>query len=311
MAKQINEMNETIIDTKNSFFDRQLFSAYRSQIYFLIVDNIKEALDHLILVALAYLLICFSTYQLMFRRFAGRFHFINDVRLAKFRRVLIVTAHPDDECMFFGPTILTLTQRKEPCTVYLLCLSNGNFECKGNIRKQELYDATKVLRLKDEHITVMNSTLLVDDPHSNWKTELVAKQIQKEVESLDIEALITFDRDGVSNHPNHCAIYYAAASLCLAGYLPKGCKILTLDSVNLCRKYLSIFDLVISLLLSTNWCVLSWKNVNIIRRAMRQHKSQMLWFRKLYIIFSRYMMINTLREINVSDIELEMQIHDT
>lgn len=66
-----------------------------------------------------------------------------------------------------------------------------------------------------------NSTLLRDDPHSNWKTELVAKQIQKEVESLDIEALITFDRDGVSYHPNHCAIYYAAASLCLAGYLPK------------------------------------------------------------------------------------------
>lgn len=67
----------------------------------------------------------------------------------------------------------------------------------------------------------MNSTLLSDDPNFNWKTELVAKQIQKEVESLDIEALITFDRDGVSYHPNHCAIYYAAASLCLAGFLPK------------------------------------------------------------------------------------------
>lgn len=78
-----------------------------------------------------------------------------------------------------------------------------------------------MLRLKDEHITLMNSTLLVDDPNLNWKTELVAKQIQKEVESLDIEALITFDRDGVSYHPNHCAIYYAVTSLCLAGYLPK------------------------------------------------------------------------------------------
>lgn len=120
-------MNETIIETKNSFYDRQFLSAYSSQIYLLIVDNIKEALDHLILVVLAYLLICFSTYQLMFRRFANRFNLINDVRLAQFRRVLIVTAHPDDECMFFGPTILTLTQRNEPCTVYLLCLSNGWF----------------------------------------------------------------------------------------------------------------------------------------------------------------------------------------
>ncbi|KAJ6633220.1 N-acetylglucosaminyl-phosphatidylinositol de-N-acetylase [Pseudolycoriella hygida] len=305
-------MNETIVDiAKYSLFDRELISAYKSYIYLLIVGNIKEALDHLILVVLAYSLICIVTYQMIFRRFINRFHLISDVRLANFRRVLIVTAHPDDECMFFGPTILSLTQRSEPCTVYLLCLSNGNFEQKGNIRKQELYDATKVLSLKDEHITLMNSTLLVDDPNLNWKTELVAKQIQKEVESLDIEALITFDRDGVSCHPNHCAIYYAAASLRLAGYLPKSCKILTLDSVNILRKYMSVFDLVISLLLSTNWCILSWKNVNIVRRAMRQHKSQMLWFRKLYIIFSRYMVINTLREVNVSDIELDMQINDT
>lgn len=119
-------MNETIIDISHyPYFDRQFISAYKSQIYLLIVDNIKEALDHLILVILAYLLICFSIYQLIFRRFANRFHLISDVRLARYRRVLIVTAHPDDECMFFGPTILSLTQRKEPCTVYLLCLSNG------------------------------------------------------------------------------------------------------------------------------------------------------------------------------------------
>ncbi|KAG4065075.1 hypothetical protein HA402_007472 [Bradysia odoriphaga] len=301
-------MNETIIDiAKSSYFDRQLIGAYQSHIYLLIVDNIREALDHLILVILAYLVLCFGTYQLIFRRFAKRFHLINDIRLAQYRRVLIVTAHPDDECMFFGPTILSLTQRREPCTVYLLML----VELLGNIRKHELYDAARVLRLKDEHITLMNSTLLADDPNLNWRTELVAKQIRKEVESLDIEALITFDRDGVSYHPNHCTIYYAAASLCLAGYLPKNCKILTLDSVNVLRKYMSVFDLVISLLLSTNWCILSWTNVNIVRKAMRQHRSQMLWFRKLYIVFSRYMVINTLRQIDISDIELDMQINDT
>lgn len=107
----------------------------------------------------------------------------------------------------------------------------GNFEQLGNVRKRELYDAAKVLRLKDEHITLMNSTLLADDPNLNWKTELVAKQIRKEVESLDIEAIITFDRDGVSYHPNHCTIYYAAASLCLAGYLPKSKNLRRIDSM--------------------------------------------------------------------------------
>lgn len=41
---------------------------------------------------------------------------------------------------------------------------------------------------------------------------------------------------------------------------------------------------------------------------MQAHRSQMVWFRRLYIIFSRYMIINTLREIQISDAELEMQI---
>lgn len=40
-------------------------------------------------------------------------------------RVLLIIAHPDDECMFFSPTILTLT-RTAPHNVYLLCLSEGN-----------------------------------------------------------------------------------------------------------------------------------------------------------------------------------------
>ena len=39
------------------------------------------------------------------------------------KRILFVTAHPDDECMFFGPAILNLNQY---CKVYLLCLSSGN-----------------------------------------------------------------------------------------------------------------------------------------------------------------------------------------
>lgn len=38
--------------------------------------------------------------------------------------ILLVIAHPDDECMFFAPTILNLL--KEGYTVYLLCLSAGN-----------------------------------------------------------------------------------------------------------------------------------------------------------------------------------------
>lgn len=40
-------------------------------------------------------------------------------------RALLVTAHPDDECMFFAPTILKLVESQ--AAVYLLCLSTGRF----------------------------------------------------------------------------------------------------------------------------------------------------------------------------------------
>ena len=41
-------------------------------------------------------------------------------------RILFVTAHPDDECMFFAPTFLAL-KRSTGVQIHLLCLTDGNF----------------------------------------------------------------------------------------------------------------------------------------------------------------------------------------
>ena len=43
-------------------------------------------------------------------------------------RVLFVTAHPDDECMFFGPAILSAARLNRDAPPYLLCLSTGKGE---------------------------------------------------------------------------------------------------------------------------------------------------------------------------------------
>ncbi len=40
--------------------------------------------------------------------------------------VLLVIAHPDDEVMFFAPTILAC--HRAGCTIGILCLSTGNIE---------------------------------------------------------------------------------------------------------------------------------------------------------------------------------------
>ena len=47
-------------------------------------------------------------------------------------KTLFITAHPDDECMFFAPSVLTLTTHNRE-NAFLLCLSEG--KCK----RQELY----------------------------------------------------------------------------------------------------------------------------------------------------------------------------
>ena len=39
------------------------------------------------------------------------------------KKVLVITAHPDDECMFFSPTILGL--QDDGWEVYVLCMSTG------------------------------------------------------------------------------------------------------------------------------------------------------------------------------------------
>lgn len=39
-------------------------------------------------------------------------------------RILLITAHPDDECMFFAPTILSLGNSVR-AELFLLCLSEG------------------------------------------------------------------------------------------------------------------------------------------------------------------------------------------
>lgn len=53
-------------------------------------------------------------------------------------RVLLLTAHPDDECFFFAPTVLALRQSSSSPQIFSLCLSTGNADGIGERRKEEL-----------------------------------------------------------------------------------------------------------------------------------------------------------------------------
>lgn len=62
---------------------------------------------------------------------------------------------------------------------------------------------------------------LPDDISRRWPEEIVAELILNHIEIYDITTLITFDKSGISSHPNHFSIYYAVAHLSFSGDIPK------------------------------------------------------------------------------------------
>lgn len=75
-----------------------------------------------------------------------------------------------------------------------------------------------------------------------------------------------------------------------------GCSVLTLQSVNVLRKYVFLLDLPWTLLSPQDVLfVLTSKEVAQAKKAMSCHRSQLLWFRHLYTVFSRYMSVNSLQ----------------
>nr|ACO12149.1 N-acetylglucosaminyl-phosphatidylinositol de-N-acetylase [Lepeophtheirus salmonis] len=211
-------------------------------------------------------------------------------------RALIVIAHPDDEVMFFGPTIANLTRDHE-MNVHLLVLSRGNFRGEGNLRKMELYKAAEALSISKDNITLLNYTKLQDNPKARWSEELVADIIYQYVESQDIGVILSFDRFGVSGHKNHSSIYNALLLLTSEersqSFRSNNTRILVLNSVNILRKYSGVFDLPMSYALSPISFIASPKDWINIQKAMMCYGSQYVWFRKIYMIFSRYILINT------------------
>ncbi|KAM6465105.1 N-acetylglucosaminyl-phosphatidylinositol de-N-acetylase isoform 2-T2 [Liasis olivaceus] len=206
-------------------------------------------------------------------------------------RVLFVTAHPDDEAMFFAPTILAL----KSASLWLLCGSTGNYYQQGEIRKEELVQSCKVLGIPPSNVTVLDHRKLPDHPSAEWDVPLLAELILSHIKTYQINLVVTFDARGVSGHPNHRSVYAAVRSLHSERKVLEGCQFLILETVNVFRKYISILDAPLSCYKDQDVVfILTEKETELAKRAMWCHRSQLLWFRRLYVMFSRYMVINSL-----------------
>lgn len=220
--------------------------------------------------------------------------------------VLVLTAHPDDESYFFAPTIQAL-KRCENARVHLCCLSNGDAYGDGETRKAELLRVKEMFAL--DALVVVDTEDLRDGMTTEWPSETVGAVLDAYSEGVAFDYIITFDKKGVSGHVNHTATYEgtkawlankrANASVDDEQKIP---EVWVLESTNAARKLSGVLDFTTSLaesfIDSKDRVLFPSPNPLEVIKACRLHKSQFVWYRKLFVVFSRFTYMNTLRRMD-------------
>ncbi|EGC33430.1 hypothetical protein DICPUDRAFT_92416 [Dictyostelium purpureum] len=247
------------------------------------------------------------------------------------KNVLFVIAHPDDECMFFTPTILHYRYQLN-YNISVVCLSNGNAAGLGLIREEELVKSCESLGIPKENVYFEETGKFEDGMKITWDTEEVKDVISEFVDKTSADIIISFDENGISSHPNHISIFKGLELYMKLIKSPnsnnnnnnnktrknvnndhnynnnnnsnkKNIKAYKLETVNIIRKYIGISDIPLTKCLSydknTTQTFISTQFLPPQSYIpMTKHKSQFVWFRYLFVFLSRYSFINTLIEIN-------------
>ncbi|EMD65021.1 hypothetical protein COCSADRAFT_88447 [Bipolaris sorokiniana ND90Pr] len=242
------------------------------------------------------------------------------------KRILLLIAHPDDEAMFFAPALLALTRPEYGNHVKILCLSSGDADGLGHVRKKELVKSGLQLGIRSEDdILVVEDKNFPDSMTVTWHPRLISNLLttafapdmssvsSKDAPQAAIDAIITFDAHGISGHPNHKSLHAGAHSFLKAlmhRHSGWECpvKLYTLTTIPIFRKYFGLFDApatIIGAMLQKKQLggfptpllfASSPIGYRTAQKAMTTaHESQMRWFRWGWITLSRYMVLNDLK----------------
>ena len=126
----------------------------------------------------------------------------------KKKNFVCIFAHPDDEA--FGPsgTIHLLTKKYN---VYILCATRGQMGQDSDLqdtklsqrRSAELLDSAKTLGVKKVYFLGFRDGTL-----SNNLYHKLAAKIQKHLENLKPEKIMTYGPTGISGHIDHITMHY-------------------------------------------------------------------------------------------------------
>ncbi len=188
-------------------------------------------------------------------------------------------------------------------------------------RQVELRDVfDKYLSLDPSDLTIVNSENLKDGWHL-WDTNETVKVLEQffcskttlETSGEDRPPktlIVTFDNYGVSGHPNHISVHNGVVKFYKTTLETSGkdssFKLLTLTSKSIFLKYFSPLDFVftvfsekLSVVLDIGGPKKTYLCTNLqdplfLFNGMRFYKSQNVWFRKLFSLFSTYAYLNEL-----------------
>lgn len=183
------------------------------------------------------------------------------------------------------------------------------------VREQELYRSAANLGITSpDHVTCLDDEDSFPDSMTvPWSPDRIAAALSKKYTTTQPDMIITFDSKGISSHANHISLPTGAKHwLSALDSEQRSQTILySLVTTNIVRKYISVLDAPLSVLLYL-WqqrgeakkiamapdrllFLSTWPSYRRAQRSMTTcHKSQMLWFRYGWILFSRYISMNDL-----------------
>ncbi|PKI83260.1 N-acetylglucosaminylphosphatidylinositol deacetylase [Malassezia vespertilionis] len=206
-----------------------------------------------------------------------------------------MSAHPDDEVMFFAPAVLEMARQGVRISAW--CLSQGNGDGLGAVRREELYQSYQALGVPKERVFVWDDVNLQDGMEHVWDEMYIRQQFIKLAAKWgDMDAILTFDAHGVSSHPNHVAVHRGA--LAVRAHWRDGVAptLLTVRTPPLATKFTGLPGALIARLIGHAPILFMATPIQYISalRAMQHHATQLVWFRYLYVLFSTLMYANVI-----------------
>lgn len=237
--------------------------------------------------------------------------------------VWFVIAHPDDEVMFFAPSVIELAKPKNGNDVKLLCFLRGAAVdvSMGEIRARELHVLARILGVGEVVVLDYEDGMKVE-----WDADAVARDVARHVAPGLV--VVTFDVSGVSGHRNHVLLYHGVrryGQRAAAARAAAPARLLGLKSANFFEKYsftlLTSVELFVehvlrlvlgragqlnvrlSMLQAAAAPIIFYSDLNMLAVAYAAmaagHFLQMVWFRYGWLVLSRYLTFNQLVDISV------------